>query len=234
MKKVLALFMLVFVAVACNLMKKGNSNSSSTTGTTSVDGEPVEKANPTAAQTAAVANGSAASWDQQGITWQMPANWKKDDVRNETFTAGGGGAFLSANISPLPQMEKLTEVSIKAMYESAKTQQKIGKYDEVKWLEIDGVRGVEFRESVQERPDDIRRLEWQAYRTYAGSTQLITMILSTNSADFAKHQDELYGILRKSLTEAVTGMSKERRVKRKLPSLFTLHLYPFSRQFFFM
>ncbi len=81
------------------------------------------------------------------------------------------------------------------MYEAAKTQQKIGKYDEARWLELDGVRGIAFRESVQERPDDIRRLEWQAYRTYAGSTQLITMILSTNSGDFSKHQDALYGVM---------------------------------------
>jgi hypothetical protein len=92
-------------------------------------------------------------------------------------------------------MASLTETSIKAMHEAAKTQQKIGKYDEVKWLALDGVRGLEFRESKQEMTDDIRRLEWQAYRTYAGNTQLITMILSTNSGDFAKHEDELYGIL---------------------------------------
>ena len=43
--------------------------------------------------------------------------------------------------------------------------------------------------------DDIRRLEWQAYRTYAGQTQLVTLILSTNGANFPKHEDELYGIL---------------------------------------
>ena|SRR5437899_9025353 len=197
MKKLLALFALVFVVVACNLIGKkgGNSNSSSSSGTTTVDGEPVEKANPTASQMAAIANGHAATWDQQGITWTLPANWKTNDVRNETFTAGGGGAFLSVNISPLPQMQNLTNVSIKAMYEGAKTNKKIGKYDEVRWLELDGVRGVGFRESKQERPDDIRRLEWQAYRTFGGTTQLVTMILSTNSGNFEKHQDELYGIL---------------------------------------
>ena len=95
----------------------------------------------------------------------------------------------------MPQMEKLMDISIKAMYRAAKTNQTIGKNDEVKWLELDGVRGVEFRESKQEMAGDIRRLEWQAYRTYAGNTQLVTMILSTNSGDFAKHEDELYGIL---------------------------------------
>ena len=164
MKKVLALFALMFVVVACNLTgKKGsNSNSSSSSGTTSVDGEPVEKANPTAAQAAAIANGQPVTWDQQGISWTVPANWKKQDVRNETLSYGGNGAFLTVNISVMPQMQNLADISIKAMHEAAKTNQKIGKYDEVRWLELDGLRGLGFRESVQERPDDIRRLEWQA------------------------------------------------------------------------
>ena len=198
MKKFLALFALLSVALACNLMgKKGsNTGSSSSSGTsTTTDGEPVEKANPTAAQQAAIANGQTVTWDQQGITWTLPANWKKIDARNESFSYGGNGAFLTVAVSIMPQMADLTDTSIKAMHEAAKTQQKIGKYDEARWLEIDGVRGVAFRESVQERPDDIRRLEWQAYRTYGGSTQLITMILSTNSGDFSKHQDALYGVL---------------------------------------
>jgi hypothetical protein len=201
MKNLFALFALVSVVLACNLAGKrggnGNSNSSSSSskGTGSVDGEPVEKANPTAAQSAAIANGHPVMWDQQGITWTLPANWSKNDVRNESFTYSGGGAHLTVAISVMPQMADLVDTSIKAMHDAAKMQQKIGKYDEVKWLELDGVRGVEFRESVQEQPGDIRRLEWQAYRTFAGSTQLITMILSTDSGEFAKHQDELYGIL---------------------------------------
>jgi hypothetical protein len=199
MKKVLALFALVFVVAACNLSNKlkssNSSNSGSSTGTGSIDGEEVEKANPTAAQQAAIANGQTVTWDQQGLTWTLPPNWTKIDVRNENFNYGGGGAFLGVNISVMPQMESLVETSIKAMHEAAKTQQKIGKYDEVKWLEIDGLRGVQFRESKQEMAGDIRRLQWQAYRKYAGNTQLINLILSTDSGNFAKHQDELYGIL---------------------------------------
>ena len=49
---------------------------------------------------------------------------------------------MSISISVMPQMEKLVDISSKAMYDAAKTQQKIGKYDEAKWLEIDGLRGV--------------------------------------------------------------------------------------------
>ena len=199
MKKVFALFALVFLVMACNLSSRlrsrNSSNSRSSTGTSSVDGEEVEKPNPTAAQQAAIANGQTVTWDQQGITWTLPANWKKVDVRNESFTYSGGGAHMTVAISMLPQMEDLVDTSLKAMHEAAKTQQKIGKYDEVKWLELDGVRGVEFRESKQEMTGDIRRLEWQAYRKFAGNTQMVTLILSTDSGEFPAHQDELYGIL---------------------------------------
>ena len=190
--------MLVLAVAACNLSdkfrKSGSSNSSSSGESSTTGGETVEKASPTAAQMAAIANGQTVKWDQQGITWTMPANWTKQDVRNETFGYGGGGAFLSGNISTMDPSFP-TDISIKAMHESAKTNQKIGKYDEVKWVEIDGLRGIQFRESKPEMADDIRRLEWQAYRKYAGQTQLVTLILSTNGANFPKHQDELYGIL---------------------------------------
>jgi hypothetical protein len=202
MKKVSLIVAMVFVVAACNLSEKfkksstSNSNSpSSSSNPSKIGNDPVEQPNPTAAQTAAIANGQTVKWDQQGITWTMPANWKKQDVRNETLSYGGDGAFLSVVVSVMPQMEKFTDVSIKAMYEAAKTSQKIGKNDEVRWLALDGLPGVGFRESKQEMAGDIRRLEWQAYRTYAGNTQLITMILSTSDSAFPKHEDELYGIM---------------------------------------
>jgi len=107
-----------------------------------------------AAQQAAIANGQTVKWDQQGITWTLPPNWKKSEVRNESFTYSGDGAFLTVAISPLPQMKDIVDISSKAMYEAAKTNQKIGKYDEVRWLELDGLKGVGFRESKQEMAGD--------------------------------------------------------------------------------
>jgi hypothetical protein len=202
MKHVPSIVALVLIVAACNLSNRfktsNNSNSSSSPSSSSdksvTGGEPVEKPNPTAAQSAAIANGQDVKWDQQGITWTVPANWKKQDVRTETLSYGGGGAFLIANISAMGSSFP-TDVSIKAMSEGAKTEKKNGKYDEVKWLALDDLRGIEFRQSKQERPDDIRRLEWQGYRTYAGQTQLVTIILSTNDTNFPKREDELYGIL---------------------------------------
>jgi len=202
MKNLIPLALLVFVVAACNLsskLKSGNSNEPSTSSSSGnpskIGDDPVEKPNPTAAQTAAIANGQEVKWDQQGITWTLPANWKKSSVTTEGLTYSGNGAFLIVNISVLPQMENLVDVSLKAMHEGAKTNAKIGKNDEVKWLELDGVRGVQFRESKPEMADDIRRLEWQAYRKYAGFTQLVTIILSSNGGNFPQHEDELYGIL---------------------------------------
>lgn len=203
MKHVPLIVAMVLVVAACNLSNKfkrtdsSNSNSSSTSSSgnpTSIEGEPVEKPAPTAAQTAALANGQEVKWDQQGITWTVPANWKKQEVRNESLSYGGDGAFFTVSISTMGA-DFPTDVSIKAMHGGAKTEQKNGKYDEVKWLELGGVRGVEFRQSKQEMAGDIRRLEWQGYRTYAGQSQLITMILSTDDSAFSKHEDELYAIL---------------------------------------
>ena len=73
---------MVFVVAACNLSEKfkksSNSNSSSSSSNPSkIGNDPVEQPNPTAAQSAAIANGQAVKWDEQGITWTLPANWKK-------------------------------------------------------------------------------------------------------------------------------------------------------------
>jgi hypothetical protein len=200
MKQLTVLAVMVMVVAACNLSSKlksgnnSNSSSSSSDGSGKLGDEPVEKPNPTAAQTAALANGQEVKWDQQGITWTLPENWKKQDVRTETLSYGGNGAFLIVNISTMAESFP-TDISLKAMLEGAKTEKKNGKYDEVKLLELGGLRGLEFRQSKQERSDDIRRLEWQAYRTYAGQVQLVTMILSTSDAAFPKHEDELYAIM---------------------------------------
>src|SRR5712692_9582009 len=104
MKKVSLIVALVLVVAACNLSEKfkktSSSNSSSSSSNPSkIGNDPVEQPHPTAAQTAAIANGQSVKWDQQGITWMLPANWKKEEVRNETLIYGGNVAFLSVNIS---------------------------------------------------------------------------------------------------------------------------------------
>lgn len=204
MKHVLLIVALVLVVAACNLTNKfkktesSNSNSSSTSSSgnpSKIGDDPVEQPAPTAAQTAALANGQSVKWDQQGITWTLPANWKKQSVTNDLFNYGSGdGAFLIVSISPMAP-DFPTDISLKAFHEGAKVRQKNGQVDELKWLELDGVRGVQFRESKPQMADDIRRLQWMTYRKFAGQTQLVNFILSGRGDNFTKHQDELYAIL---------------------------------------
>lgn len=198
MKKLVALFALLSVALACNMMtrKGSNSNSSSSSGTsTTSDGEPVEKANPTAAQQAAIANGQTVTWDQQGITWTLPPSWKKMSASTNMAQFGAGTeAFLIANISAMNE-DFPVEISLRGFHEGAQTRKKNGEVDQLRWLELDGVKGVQFRESKPEESDGIRRLQWMTYRKYGGQTQLVNIILSGSGANFDKHVDEMYAIL---------------------------------------
>ena len=60
------------------LKKETSSNDSSKSApTASNNGAPVERPVPTAAQVAAMSGGQSVSWDQQGISWTVPANWSK-------------------------------------------------------------------------------------------------------------------------------------------------------------
>ncbi len=201
MKHATLIVALVFAVAACNLTSKlrqsGSSNSnssSSSTNPTKIGDDPVEKPAPTAAQTAALANGQEVKWDQQGITWTLPPEWKKQSVSTNSFNFGGDGAFLIVNISPMDESFP-TEISLRGFHEGAKVRKKNGEVDQLKWLELDGVRGVQFRESKPEDASGPRRLQWMTYRKYAGQTQLVNVMLSSSGNNFPKHLDEFYGIL---------------------------------------
>lgn len=197
------LIFLAFLLSLCNLAerftgkKTENANSTASSNSTkpgSTSNEPVEKANPTAAQKAALEGGQTVKWDQQGITWTLPANWRKMTVETKMFNYGTPPTFIIVSISPMAD-DFPTDTSLNAFYQQAQTRMKNGEVDEVKWLELDGTKGVQFREANPEKPDDIRRLQWMTYRKYAGQSQLVNIILSSNGKTFPKVQDTLYGVL---------------------------------------
>ena len=204
MKNLFPLALLVLVVAACNLSNKlkSNSNDGSSTSSspssgnpTKVGNEPVEKPAPTDAQIAALANGEEVKWDEQGITWTLPAGWKKQTISNNSFNYSlGTQVFLIVSISPMPP-DFPSEMGLNSTHEAAKVRAKNGEVDEVKWLELDSVRGSQFRESKPQMGSDLRRLQWLAYRKYAGQVQLVNVMLSGTADNFAKHQDELYAIM---------------------------------------
>ena len=201
MKHLPVLLVLGFALSLCNLTNKlkPSSNSGGPGKTATADsGDKAEKATPTEAQTAALAGGSTAKWDQQGMSWTVPPKWTESTNEAKSFLwrspGGSEAANLIVNISPMDESFP-ADISIKAFYDGAKTRAKNGEVDEVKWLEIDGLKGVEFREANPDKPDDFRRLQWMAYRKYNGQLQLVNLMLSSNGKGFAKHQDEMYGVM---------------------------------------
>ena len=197
MKQILALLLIGFALSLCNLserFKKGGS----TSGPSATGGAAAEKAQPTAAQTAAIAGGQQAKWDRQGISWTVPPNWTEEQNESKSFMwrspGGADAASLIVSISPMNDSFP-TDSAMDAAYEQAKDRAKNGEVDEVKWVEIDGLKGVQFREANPEHADAPRRLQWTAYRKYLGQVQGINLMLATQGKDFERHKDAMYGIL---------------------------------------
>ena len=201
MKHIPLLLVLGFALSLCNLTKRftdsskseGSKNASASSGATEAA---AERPAPTAAQTAALAGGQSVNWDKQGITLTLPPKWTKqtDELKSFVYSSPGFGASLNINISTMAE-DFPTDISLNAYYDQAKTRAKNGEVDELKWLEIDGLKGVEFRESNPEKPDGFRRLQWLAYRKYAGQVQMVNLMLATTGKEFPKYEDAMYGIL---------------------------------------
>ena len=185
----------------------GNSTSSTGASTTtrgsstsadSTTGSAVERPAPSEAQKAALEGGQEVKWDQQGMSWTVPKGWVNQTVETKMFfwhnTGGKDIASLIVNISPMAD-DFPTDISLNAFYEQAVNRKKNGEVDEVRWLELDGVKGVEFREAVPEGEDDPRRLQWLTYRKYAGQSQMVNLMLATAGRSFDKNRDAFYGIL---------------------------------------
>jgi hypothetical protein len=203
MKPIALVLAILFALSLCNLSerlhgrKSGSSSSSNSSSSSSSDGN-VEHGQPTAEQTAALAGGQQIKWDRQGMSWTVPPKWTEQENESKSFAwrspGGADAANLIVSISPMDENFP-TDASIQAFYDGAKTRAKNGEVDELKWVEIDGLKGVQFREANPEKPDNSRRLQWLAYRKYLGQVQMINLMLATEGKDFDRHKNEMYGIL---------------------------------------
>jgi hypothetical protein len=202
MKQIVAVVLIGFALSLCNLSErfhKGNSNSGpSGSSSGSSGGGSAEPGRATAEQIAALAGGQQIKWERQGMSWTVPAGWTEQENESKSFMwrspGGADAASLIVNISPMNDSFP-TDAANQAAYDQARDRAKNGEVDEVKWVEIDGVKGVQFREASQEHPDAPRRLQWLSYRKYLGQVQGINLMLATQSKDFERHKNGLYGIL---------------------------------------
>ncbi len=201
MKHLVAVLLIGFALSLCNLserLHKGNSNSGPSGSSSSSSGGSAEPGRATAEQMAALAGGQQIKWERQGMAWTVPSGWTEQENESKSFMwrspGGGDAASLIVSISPMSE-DFPTDSANEASYQQAKDRAKNGEVDEVKWVEIDGLKGVQFREANPEHPDDSRRLQWLSYRKYLGQVQGINLMLATQGKDFERHKNALYGIL---------------------------------------
>lgn len=208
MKLLAAIAMLTFALSFCGLTERftsknnsnnsnnsnaNNSNSSKTGGDTTGD---VATPEMTAGQKASIEGGQQAVWEQQGITWTVPSNWKKMTADANTFQwqSPSPFGFLIVAVSNLGADFPI-DISTKAMYDQDATRKQAGEILSYRYLMLDGVKGVEDLEVEKTNKSDVRRLEWRGYRKRNGLVQLITIIMSSESQHFSKHTDALHAIL---------------------------------------
>ena len=180
--------------------KETNVNSSSSSSGSSKDAEKTgdestEKPALSSEQQAIVDSGQETKWDDQGMSWTLPKNWKKMNQTKESSNYSSPDlAFLLVNISVMPDNFP-SDASLKATYESSLQQLKNGKYENARYLEIDGVKGVEFTETMPEDKSGARRHQWIGFRNYQGQNQQLNVMLSTKGSNFEKHRDDFPAIL---------------------------------------
>jgi hypothetical protein len=208
MKSILSLALITFALTFCGLSERlkqlsgsggantnSASNSSSSSTATSSSSGGVETPKPTAAQQAIIDSGTDVTWSEQGMSWKLPETFKKMSVMKESLNYGSpGSGFLIASISVMPDNFP-SEASIDATYTQALEQLKQGKYENVRWLEIDGVKGVEWIEAMPEIKDGARRHQWIGARRYLGQNQQLNVMISTDGDKFDKHRDTFAAIM---------------------------------------
>lgn len=203
MKTLLTIGAVIFAMTFCGLQEKlksisgGNSNtstSSNTSGSKTSDTK-AEKPALTAAQQAIADAGTETKWDDQGVSWKLPANWKKIKVLERLFNYGSpDNAFIIASVFEVADSFPV-DVSLKSTYDGALGKVESGEYEKARMLEIDGVVGVEWTEKMPEDKGDPRRHQWIAWRKHNGKNQQVNVILSTAGSNFDKHRDDFAAVL---------------------------------------
>lgn len=198
----LLLFALTFCGLGDRLKQMSGGNGTGSNGAASNSGpktsttdSSAEKPSLTPAQQSIIEAGTETAWPEQGISWKLPAGWKKMSVLKESLNYGSPATgFLIASVSVMPDSFP-SESSIEATYTSALEQLKQGKYENARWLEIDGVKGVEWVEAMPEIKNGPRRHQWIAFRRYQGQNQQLNIMLSSDGDKFEPKRDTFAAIM---------------------------------------
>jgi hypothetical protein len=140
-----------------------------------------------------VTNGRPVRWEEQGMTFTSSGSWRVGGSDGNTFTLRGPfDAHLTVDV--LAVKDKISpENTLQQEYERALPLQKAGLFAEVRYLELDGVKGL--LERLAGKGNEQVTLEWMAYRKYKGNLQYIWLHLSSPRDSYKERQYELNGIL---------------------------------------
>lgn len=205
MKSLLVFPVLAAALMFCNISERVSRLVSSQSNTTVANSSSpqgggdknivFERPEPSAQQKSMIDGGKEIKWDEQGMSWRVPQGWRQMSKDRNSFNwMGADNAVLLANISPMAA-DFPADISVKANYDGQVTRMKNGEIEKVRYLEIDGVKGVEFIETKAESPDSPRRHHWIAFRKYAGQLQMLNFIIAVKDGAFDKHRDEFAAIL---------------------------------------
>ena len=161
MKTIISMAFFCFALSFCNLADRltggkpdvasSETNSSKTTDsgpTTSGSSDQVENYSLTPDQSKLLNDGKEMKWDDQGMGWILPPQWKKMTSNPTSLQwASPDNAFLIVTISPMSD-DFPTDISLQGYYKSAGERQRNGELEKYRYVEIDGVKGVEFVESM--------------------------------------------------------------------------------------
>lgn len=206
MNGLLTVGLLAFVLAFCGITDKlkqlqgsnsGNSSNSTKTTTPKSDSSSstADSAEMTPAQQAIADAGAETNWEDQGITFKLPAGWNKLSKEKTLFNYGSPDkGFVIASISVMGD-DFPTDVSLKAFYDQAMQKMKNGDYQSARYLSIDGIKGVEFIEAPPEGKDDPRRHQWIAYRNYLGQNQMMIFMTTADANKWPGKEDTFTAVL---------------------------------------
>jgi biopolymer transport protein ExbD len=157
------------------------------------------------------AGGRTVTLKEQGMSFAIPVGWRKDDesieVERVSFGWRGPDNTSFALSVSMYRPEDKPEYGNRSIEDETNSFYRDHKADEdLRFLEIDGVRGVHFRRDSEDWNWDALKnsryqkelhafMKWNAQRMYGGKRQVISADLSCPARSFAKDQDTLYGIL---------------------------------------
>jgi biopolymer transport protein ExbD len=141
------------------------------------------------------------SWTETGTTLTLVPGWRRtvesDDNSERSWRSTDGATFsIRVALYKPAYGNRSIEDETNGFYNDHK---KYGEED-LRYLEIDGVRGVHYLRDdksmdAESRPQDEKRIIWNAQRLYNGERQIINVTILAPATSFSTQRDQLYCLL---------------------------------------